>query len=103
MKFAFSMKLLPGSSQEYKKRHDAIWPEIKELLHSKGIKEDYYIYLEDSTNTLFAIQESIGDSSQNLGVEPIIQKWWDYMKDLMVVNVDNSPKVEILKEVFYMP
>ena len=32
MKRAFKMKLKPGFAAEYKKRHDEIWPELKQLL-----------------------------------------------------------------------
>jgi hypothetical protein len=31
-RFAFKMKLKPGFAEEYKKRHDEIWPELKELI-----------------------------------------------------------------------
>ena len=35
--------------------------------------------------------------------EPIMKKWWDYMKDIMETNEDNSPVSIPLKEVFYLP
>jgi len=28
-RIAFRMKLFPGKEKEYKKRHDEIWPELK--------------------------------------------------------------------------
>ena len=52
---------------------------------------------------LFAVQEQAGDSgSQDLGTNPVVKKWWDYMADIMDVNPDNSPVSIPLKEVFYM-
>jgi L-rhamnose mutarotase len=42
-KHAFKMKLLPGFKEEYQKRHEAIWPELKKLLHDMGIR-DYAIF-----------------------------------------------------------
>ena len=56
------MKLRPGCKAEYKKRHDAIWPELKDLLKKAGIR-DYTIYLDEETNTLFAVQYQEGSSS----------------------------------------
>ncbi|WP_337601052.1 L-rhamnose mutarotase, partial [Alistipes ihumii] len=54
-------------------------------------------------NLLFAVQEQAGDSgSQDLGTNPVVKKWWDYMADIMDVNPDNSPVSIPLKEVFYM-
>jgi L-rhamnose mutarotase len=35
--------------------------------------------------------------------EPIMKKWWAYMKDIMETNEDNSPVNVPLKELFYLP
>ena len=99
---AFKMFLKPGFEEEYKKRHDAIWPELRELLSENGVY-DYSIFWDKDTNILFAGQKIKGEeSSQDLGANPIVQKWWDYMADIMVVNPDNSPVSIPLPEVFYM-
>jgi len=99
---AFKMKLKAGCEKEYKKRHDAIWPELKELLVGSGIS-DYSIFLDPETNILFAVQKQDGDvSSQDLGSNPIIQKWWKYMADIMETNDDSSPVTVQLTEVFYL-
>lgn len=50
-KYAFKMQLHPGMEAEYKKRHDAIWPELVALLHEAGVS-DYSIHLDRETNTL---------------------------------------------------
>ncbi|MGK9477834.1 L-rhamnose mutarotase [Melioribacter sp. OK-6-Me] len=100
--FAFKMKLKPGYKEEYKKRHDAIWPELKTLLLQSGVR-DYSIFLDEETNTLFAVQKLAGDSSsQDLGSNPIVQKWWKYMADIMETNPDNSPVTVPLEMVFHM-
>lgn len=97
---AFRMKIKPGSEKEYKERHDKIWPELTELLKSKGIIT-YSIFLDEPTSTLFAVQEVIGEiGSQDLGENPIVQKWWEYMADIMETNEDNSPVTMPLNEVF---
>ena len=79
-----------------------IWPELVKLLKETGVS-DYYIFWDKETNLLFAVQEQGGESgSQDLGTNPIVKKWWDYMADIMDVNPDNSPVSIPLKEVFYM-
>lgn len=101
-RFAFKMKLRPGFKEEYLKRHDEIWPELVELIKKAGVS-DYSIFLDEETNILFAVQKQSGDgSSQNLGSNPVVQKWWAYMADLMDTNPDNSPVTIPLEEVFYM-
>ena len=102
MKIAFKMKLNPGCKEEYKRRHNAIWPELKELLTKSGVR-DYTIFLDEETNTLFAIQYQAGDaSSQELGANPIVQRWWKYMADIMETNPDSSPISIPLEKVFHM-
>jgi len=99
---AFKMYLKPGFETEYEKRHNAIWPELKQLLKENGVS-DYSIFWDKETNILFAVQKSDGkQGSQDLGLNPIVQKWWDYMADIMEVNPDNSPVSIPLPELFYM-
>lgn len=96
------MRLTPGCRDEYKKRHKEIWPELVALLKENGIS-DYSIFLDEETNTLFAVQrQGEAQSSQDMGTNPIIQRWWAYMADLMETNADNSPVSDLLEEVFYM-
>lgn len=101
-KIAFKMKLKSGFKEEYKRRHNEIWPELKELLSQSGIR-DYSIFLDEETNTLFAVQYQIGtSSSQDLGANPIVQKWWKYMADIMETNPDLSPITIPLEKVFHL-
>ncbi len=96
------MKLYPGCKEEYIRRHNEIWPELKKLLKDYGIS-DYSIYLDEETNILFACQKQSGEqTSQDMGSYPVIQKWWTYMSDLMETNPDHSPVTVPLEEIFYM-
>ena len=80
---AFKMYLKPGYEAEYEKRHSIYW--------------------DKETNILFAFQKTEGEGgSQDLGNTEIVQKWWDYMADIMEVNPDNSPVSIPLPEVFHM-
>ena len=102
-RIAFKMKLFKGSEEEYKRRHDALWPELQQLLKGSGV-EEYSIFLDDETNFLFAvlkIQEPI--KLEELPQHPVMKKWWAYMKDIMETNENNSPVTIPLKEVFYLP
>ena len=101
-RFAFKMKLKPGFKEEYRKRHDEIWPELATLIRSSGVY-DYSIFLDEESNTLFAAQKVNGEgTSQDLGSNPFVKKWWAYMADIMETNPDNSPVTITLDEVFFM-
>ncbi len=96
------MKLKPGCQAEYQRRHNAIWPELKVLLKESGVS-DYTIFLDDETETLFAVQrQESGQSSQDLGSQAIVQKWWAYMSDIMETNLDQSPLSVPLSCVFHL-
>jgi L-rhamnose mutarotase len=99
---AFAMQLKVGNEAEYKRRHSEIWPELKAELRKAGIS-NYSIYLDKQTMRLFAIQNvADDDTSDLLSHTSIMRKWWDFMKDLMESNPDNSPKVWALEEMFHM-
>jgi len=99
---AFKMKLKPGAIEEYKKRHDELWPDLHKLLKDAGLSE-YSIFFDEETRILFAFQKQSGDhGSQDLGETEIVQKWWRYMADIMETNPDNSPVTTPLQEVFFM-
>ena len=99
---AFQMKLKKGFEAEYKKRHDAIWPDLSRLLKESGIS-DYSIFLDESTSTLFAVQKlGENNSAETLPSSPVLRKWWEYMADIMETNADNSPVVVSLTEVFHL-
>jgi len=103
-KVAFTMKLKPNVIDEYKRRHDEIWPELVELIREQGIS-DYSIFLDEQSLTLFAVQKvSSNTTSSNIKLREneIMKRWWAYMADLMETNDDQSPVTHPLKLVFHM-
>ncbi|MEO6731138.1 MAG: L-rhamnose mutarotase [Ferruginibacter sp.] len=100
---AFKMQLHKGQEVEYKKRHEALWPDLEQLLKETGISE-YSIFLDESTGSLFGLLRAANlQALDNLPQHPVMQKWWAYMKDIMESNEDNSPVSVPLSEVFYLP
>ena len=99
---AFKMKLKPGVVAEYKKRHDAIWPELAaEPRKARG--SDYSIFFDEETLTLFAVQKlSDNNTAAALPKSPVVRKWWDYMAPLMEVHPDHAPVAKPLREAFHL-
>lgn len=101
-RISFKMKLHKGQVEEYKKRHDDIWPELVTLLKTVGV-EDYSIFLDEETHILFALLKI--EKPELLDTLPqyeIMQKWWAFMGDIMDAHPDNSPISKPLKEVFHL-
>lgn len=101
-KYAFKMTLNPGCKEEYRKRHDEIWPELLDLLKQAGVS-DYSIHLDDETGILFGVLwRTDGHKMEDLPAHPVMQRWWAHMADIMQTQQNNEPVVKPLETVFYM-
>jgi L-rhamnose mutarotase len=101
-KIAFRMFLNPGQAAEYRRRHDAIWPELAALLQASGVR-DYSIFLDEQHHVLFAVLRRTPDHTMDaLPAHPVMQRWWAHMADLMRCNPDGSPVVEPLPCLFHL-
>lgn len=48
----FKMKLFSAKEEEYEKRHNLLWPEMRDMIHEYGGK-NYTIFLDEETLTLY--------------------------------------------------
>lgn len=102
-KIAFRMILYPGQLEEYRKRHDEIWPELVTLLKDAGI-EDYSIHYDPETHALFGVLWRREDHRMDdLPATEIMQRWWAHMADIMETEPDNKPVLVPLETVFHLP
>ncbi|WP_110647243.1 L-rhamnose mutarotase [Salinicola peritrichatus] len=97
---AFRMNLHPGQAEEYRRRHDAIWPELTDALHAAGI-EEYRIFLDPDSHHLFAIMTLADDHRvEELPALPIMRRWWHHMAGIMETRDDDAPVEVALEEMF---
>jgi L-rhamnose mutarotase len=102
-KYAFKMRLKPGTVAEYKHRHDTIWPELAALLKEAGVS-DYSIYLDGDTSILFGVLWRRNDHTMaDLPSHPVMRRWWDHMCDIMETKGDGEPVVTPLQPMFHLP
>ncbi|MCR5421376.1 MAG: L-rhamnose mutarotase [Lachnospiraceae bacterium] len=98
----FKMKLYPGQEEEYERRHNLLWDEMKDSIEYHG-GHNYTIFLDKETNTLFGYIEIEDEELWNQQADDEInRKWWDYMADIMETNPDNSPVCVDFKPVFHL-
>jgi len=96
------MKLYPGMEEEYKKRHNELWDEMKDMIHEHGGK-NYSIFLDRDTNMLFGYIEIEDEEKWKKGADTAInRKWWHYMADIMETNEDESPVSWDLNLMFHL-
>ena len=100
-KYAWRATLLEGKAEEYQRRHDEIWEEMKQVLEEAGIR-NYSIWL--SGNDLFGYYECEKGVQYAADVQshsPIVAKWDEYMKDVMIMEPDPETGAQPqLKQVF---
>ncbi|MGL9748747.1 L-rhamnose mutarotase [Enterococcus sp. DIV0170] len=100
IKKAVRMKLYPGMKEEYARRHQELWPEMREMLKEHGATS-YSIFFDPETIFLFGYLEIEDEEkwSKTANTE-INRKWWDFMADVMETNPDSSPVTVDLEQVF---
>lgn len=100
-RLAFKMTVKRGFEDEYKKRHNPIWTDLKKVFCDHGVKS-YSIFKDPESNFLFAYVEVSDIKKWNqISNTKACREWWEYMKPVMLVNHDNSPVSVELEEVFY--
>ncbi len=98
----FRMRLNPGQADEYRRRHDAIWPELVDLLKGAGVS-DYSIHLDEETDLLINVLNRSDDHTMDaLPAHPVMQKWWAHMADIMETDAKHAPVAVTLPRLFHM-
>lgn len=101
-RIAFVMQVEPSMQEEYKRRHNPIWPELEETLHRHGVV-NYSIFLDPESSRLFAYAE-VEDLAQwrAIAETEVCRRWWRHMSGIMPSNEDGSPVACELEEVFHI-
>jgi L-rhamnose mutarotase len=101
-RIAFTMKIKPGSEEEYRKRHQHVWPEMLADLKKAGCQR-YSIYARELD--LFAYME-VEDFQRYLSImaeSRASQRWEAYMSDILIREVDpDTGFPPLLPEVFHL-
>lgn len=87
-KYAWRAKIVPGTEAEYRRRHDALWDDMRAVLKSAGIR-NYTIWM--SGNELFGYYEcekGVAYAAKVQSESPIVKKWDAYMQDILIMEKD---------------
>ena len=100
-RIAWNMRLKPGMKEEYKKRHDEIWPEMTAVLDAAGI-HNYTIW--NVGEELFGYYE-VEDRETGNRVQresPVVDRWNTYMQDVIEVKIDpGTGTIPMLELMFF--
>ncbi len=102
-RFAWKATVKDGMLSEYKKRHDNLWPELKQVLKEAGIS-NYTIW--NTGNELFGYFEcdkGVSYAEQYQAGSAVVDKWNEYMQDVMVMEMDPETGAQPkMQQVFFL-
>ena len=102
-RYAWKAKIKEGKKADYQKRHDEIWPEMKELLKSAGICNYSIWNVGDDLFGYYECEKGIEFAAKVQAKSPIVARWNEYMKDVMEMELDPVTGAQpLLTEVFYL-
>ncbi len=87
-RYAWKATVKEGKLDEYKRRHDEIWQEMKDVLKEAGIK-NYSIW--NVGNELFGYYEcekGIEYATKVQSESDVVARWNVYMEDVMTMEAD---------------
>ncbi len=93
-RYAWKALVKEGMLEEYKRRHDEIWQEMKDVLTSAGIR-NYSIW--NVGNELFGYYEcemGVEYAARVQASSAVVDRWNEYMKDVMIMEADPETGVQ---------
>lgn len=85
---AWVLEVRPGCEEEYKARHDAIWPEMVDALRGAGIR-NYSIFRHGLTLIGTFETDDLARTVAILRDDPVNARWGASMTPLMKIEVDS--------------
>ena len=85
--YAWVLEVRPGHEEEYKRRHDEIWPEMLGALKEAGIR-NYSIFRHGLTLFGYFETDDIEKTRQYLANDETNRRWSEWMDPIMRVDID---------------
>lgn len=102
-RFAWKAIVHEGKIAEYKKRHDEIWPEMKQVLKDSGICNYSIWNIGNEVFGYFECEKGVVFAEKHQAESLIVGKWNEYMKDVMTMAMDPDTGAQPkMREVFYL-
>ena len=103
-RYAWKARVLEGQLEEYKRRHDAIWPELAEVLREAGIRNYTIWNVGDELFGYYECEKGADYAARVQAESPVVDRWNAYMKDVMEMEMDPRTGAQPrLEQVFFLP
>lgn len=102
-RYAWKALLKPGMMEEYKRRHDEIWPEMKALLKTAGIRNYTIWNVGDELFGYYECEKGLDYAARVQAESPVVARWNQYMDDVMTMPLDPDTGVQPkLERMFFL-
>ena len=85
--YAWILKVRPGYEEEYKRRHDELWPEMDAALRASGIVS-YHIFRHGLDLIGYFETDDLDATIAHLADDPVNARWAEYMAPIMDIDID---------------
>ena len=100
--YAWVLEVRPGYEDEYKKRHDEIWPEMLDALKQAGIR-NYNIFRHGLTLFGYFETDNLQATKASLRANEVDRRWGEWMAPIMKIDVDPTTNFRyLLPKQFFM-
>lgn len=89
MKYVSEFQLRPGMQEEYKRRHDEIWPEMLELIAVAGLR-NYSIWNHETLLIEYFETDDLTQAQCILAASSVKARWDQAMSDILVFRSDGA-------------
>ena len=87
-RYAWKAKIKDGKNEEYKRRHDEIWPEMKDVLSAAGIRNYSIWNVGDELFGYYECEYGAEYAARVQSESPVVARWNEYMSDVLDMEPD---------------
>lgn len=101
-RLCFFIELHAGTEAEYERRHDEIWPEMREAVSAAGYT-NYTLFRRGTTVIGYAeCVPDIASVMQKMGTFPVTARWNESMEGIIKTLIDSDGQLVRALEVWHL-
>lgn len=101
-RLCFTFEIYPGKEEEYKRRHDEIWPELVEVIQAAGLK-NYSLFRRGTQ--IIAYVEAHPDAATAMAFVAASEhndRWAAWFEDVIVSLEGTDGQLQVCDEVWHL-
>lgn len=101
-RFCFTFEIYEGMEEEYKRRHDEIWPELVEVIQASGLR-NYSLFRRGTQVVAYGeAHPDVATAFGKVGESDANARWAAWFEDVIVNLTDSKGRLLSLEEVWHL-